>query len=98
MGNSLFIFNKQKEKTMALLKEDGSLDIEWINKLPLEEKKHEMSKLTKEQIKEYASNLPINESNNPVRVLKVNYKMEDLLGKGYTTAEQISKMIRENCK
>lgn len=83
---------------MALLKEDGSLDIEWINKLPLEEKKHEMSKLTKEQIKEYASNLPINESNNPVRVLKVNYKMEDLLAKGYTTAEQISKMIRENCK
>ena len=83
---------------MALLKEDGSLDIEWINKLPLEEKKREMSKLTKEQIKEYASNLPINESKNPVRVLKVNYKMEDLLAKGYTTAEQISKMIRENCK
>lgn len=83
---------------MALLKEDGSLDIEKINKLPYEEKKREMSKFTREQMKEYASKLPINESHNPVRVRKVNYKMEDLLARGYATAEQISNMIREKCK
>ena len=44
---------------MALLKEDGSLDVERINKLPYEEKIHEISKLTREQVEEYFSKLPI---------------------------------------
>ena len=47
---------------MALLKEDGSLDIERINKLPLEEYMEEMGTLTQEQVKEYISKLPINTS------------------------------------
>ena len=38
---------------MALLKEDGSLDIERINKLPLEEYMEEIGGLTEEQYKEY---------------------------------------------
>ena len=61
---------------MALLKEDGSLDIERINNLPLEEYMEEMGTLTQEQIKEYVSKLPINETKEPVRALKVNYPME----------------------
>ena len=40
---------------MALLKEDGSLDIERINKLSLEEYMHEMGTLTQEQVNEYVS-------------------------------------------
>ena len=43
---------------MALLKEDGSLDIERINNLPLEEYMEAMGDLTEEQIKEYNSKLP----------------------------------------
>ena len=51
---------------MALLKEDGSLDIERINNLPYEEYMEEMGTLTQEQVKEYISKLPINESVEPV--------------------------------
>ena len=36
---------------MALLKEDGSLDAERINQLPLEEYKEEIGTLTEEQYK-----------------------------------------------
>lgn len=56
------------------IKEDGSLDVEKICKLPYEEKKCEMAKLTREQMKEFVANLPINESHNPQKVIKVNYK------------------------
>lgn len=47
---------------MALLKEDGSLDIERIKQLPLDEHIQEVSHFTKEQRKEYISTIPINES------------------------------------
>lgn len=78
---------------MALLKEDGSLDVERINKLPREEKKREMAKFTREQMKEYISKLPINELHNPVKVIKVDYKMEDLLAKGWATIDDIHKIL-----
>ena len=83
---------------MALLKEDGSLDYERIRQLPLEEKHREMAKFTREQMKEYLSKLPINETHCPVKVVKVDYSMKDLLARGWTTAEQLSNMIREKCK
>lgn len=47
---------------MALLKEDGSLDIERINKLPLEERMKEIGSFTREHFKEYISTIPIDES------------------------------------
>ena len=62
---------------MALLKEDGSLDIERINALPLEEYMEEMGTLTQEQVKEYLSKLPINETKEPVRAIMVDYPMEE---------------------
>ena len=74
---------------MALLKEDGSLDVERINKLPLEEKDREISKFTREQMKEYISKLPIEGTQAPVKVVKVSYKMEDLLAKGCGTLDDI---------
>lgn len=83
---------------MALLKEDGSLDVERIRKLSYEEKRREMSKFTREQMEEYFSKVPINESNKPITPVKVNYSMEDLLAKGWATSEQLSNMIREKCK
>ena len=83
---------------MALLKEDGSLDVDRIRKLPFEEKKRELSRFTREQMNEYVSKIPINESHEPVKVVEVDYKMEDLLARGYNTAEQISNIIRQHEK
>ena len=60
---------------MALLKEDGSLDVEHINKLPLEEYMDTIGDLSEEQYEEYLSKLPINESNEPIRVIKVDRPM-----------------------
>lgn len=66
---------------MALLKEDGSLDIGWINNLPFEEHIHAISHLTKEQRKEYISKLPLNESKNPYPFIQGNLREELSSGK-----------------
>lgn len=47
---------------MKFLKEDGSLNMEWINNLPLEEHLKVVANLTEKQHMEYSSKLPINES------------------------------------
>ena len=78
---------------MKYLKEDGSLDVEIIKKLPLEEKKHIMSKLTRDQLKEYISYLPINESREPITPIKVDYSIEDLLARGWGTLEDIYNIL-----
>ena len=57
---------------MALLREDGGLDVERINRLPLEEYMNEMETLTQEQVKEYISKLPVDESNEPMRAINVD--------------------------
>ena len=62
---------------MAFLKEDGSLDIERINSLPLREYMDAMGDLTQEQVQEYLSKLPINESNEPMRVTKVDWLTDE---------------------
>ena len=69
---------------MALLKEDGSLDIERINKLPIEEYMEEVSNFTNEQREEYYSKSPINESTEPVRSVTVDYTLEEDIEKNGT--------------
>lgn len=81
---------------MKYLKEDGSLDVERINKLPIDERLHEIGKFTKEQVEEYFSKAPIKESHRPITPIKVDYKMEDLLARGYATAEQILRIIDDS--
>lgn len=61
---------------MALLKKDGSLDIKWINNLPLEEHIYKVSHLTKEQRKEYISKLPLNEAKKPHTTIYGNLRKE----------------------
>ena len=80
---------------MALLKEDGSLDIERINKLPLEEHIKEMESLTEEQYKEYLSKLPINESREPMHAVVVDYTLKDELKHGAVIAEDFLNKQRE---
>jgi hypothetical protein len=83
---------------MALLKEDGSLDIEWINKLPLEEWMDVIGDMSKEQFDEYNSKTPLNESNEPIRPIIVDYTMEEDIKKNGTVIlkEKISEM-RKKC-
>ena len=57
---------------MALLKEDGSLDIERINKLPLEEHMKEIGSFTREQFKQYVSTIPLNEGKSYPRAVMVD--------------------------
>ncbi len=59
---------------MALLKEDGSLDIEWLDSLPLEEHIKVFCKLTREQVDEYWSKAP--QLDGPTKVVIVDYPME----------------------
>lgn len=61
---------------MALLKEDGSLDIERINKLSIKEYMEEIGDLTDEQYNEYLSKLPVNESNEPMQAITVDFPIE----------------------
>lgn len=76
---------------MAFLKEDGSLDIEYYNSLPLEEWMDEFASLTDEQVDEYISKLPANESKKPVRVIVVDYPMEE----DGVDAEELLKNLRK---
>ena len=64
---------------MVPLKENGELDIERINELPIEEYMDVIGGLTEEQYKEYLSNLPVNESKEPVRAIVVDYTLEEEL-------------------
>ena len=79
---------------MALLKEDGSMDVERINSLPLEEYMEEMGTLTQEQVKEYISKLPVNESAESVRAVEVDYTLEDELDRGGVLAENVINKLR----
>ena len=84
---------------MALLKEDGSLDIERINSLPLEEYMEAMGDLTEEQIKEYNSKLPLNESNEPMRATEVDYSFDDAIQSGrMVNAEVFINNLKRRCK
>ncbi len=48
------------------IEEDGSLDIEGMKKLSLEERIHIIAHFTKEEREEYISKLPLNESKKNV--------------------------------
>lgn len=62
---------------MALLKEDGTLDIERINQLPIEDYMKEVGNFTNEQRKEYYSKSPKNEPKEPVHPVNVDYTLEE---------------------
>lgn len=80
---------------MVFLKEDGSLDIERINKLPLEEYMDMMGDLTQEQISEYVTKLPINESKEPMKAVIVDYTLEEEIERGGIIAEDLINNLRK---
>lgn len=62
---------------MALLKEDGSLDVERINRLPIMEFMDEMGNLTSEQVEEYLSKSPLNEAKQQIQPIKANFSIRE---------------------
>jgi len=81
---------------MALLKEDGSLDIERINNLPLEEYMDEMGSLTQEQIEEYLDKLPTSETKGPVVPIMANETIEEFMARtGAVDADKFLAEMRE---
>ena len=79
---------------MAYLKEDGSLDIERINSLPLREFMEAIGDLTQEQYKDYISKLPINEAMEPVRAITVDWSTEEELERGAITHEELMNILK----
>ena len=77
---------------MALLKENGSLDIERINNLPFEEHITEIAHFTKAQRKEYISKLPLNESRKSYPSIYGSIKDELSSGKIVDAFEVIGKL------
>lgn len=83
-------------KGRKILKEDGSLNVELINKLPIEEYMETMGDLTQEQIKEYLCKTPINESKESMRAIQVDYTIEEEIAlKGSVFIEDFINKERE---
>ena len=81
---------------MVFLKEDGSLDNERINKLPIEEFANKIELMTEEEYKAFVSKQMINESQEPVRMVKVNYTLEDdIKSNGMVIAEDFINKMRK---
>lgn len=82
---------------MALLKEDGSLDVERINQLPIDEYIDEIGNLTNEQFEEYTSKRPINESKETTQAIFVDYTLdEDIERNGLVEVDEFLDRIMDN--
>ena len=81
---------------MALLKEDGSLDIERIKQLPLAEYKKQIGSLTREQYKEYLASLPLNEGRENTKAVMNSRTIEEALADGYVNAPERINNIGKN--
>ncbi len=79
---------------MVFLKKDGSLDIERINNLPIEEYWDMMGQLTEKQVVEYNSKLPLNESKEPMKVVSVNKSIEEY----GVDADEILNNLKKMCR
>jgi len=75
--DKVFIIKQVKELIMALLKEDGSLDIERTRQLPIAELVREYGNLNEEQITEYWSKIPLNESQDINRLADIDAFVEN---------------------
>ena len=80
---------------MVFLKEDGSLDIERINNLPIDEFADMMGDLTQVQMNEYVSKLTINESYGPTRPIVVDYTLEEELERGGVIVDDLLNNLRK---
>lgn len=81
---------------MVFLKEDENLDVERINNLPIEEFTNKIELMTEEEYKSFVSKQMINESQELVRMVKVNYTLkEDIESNGMVIAEDFINKMKE---
>lgn len=80
---------------MIPLKEDGSLDIERINNLPIDEYINVIENLTDSQQEYYNSQLPINEGKQNTKAVFVDHTLEDEFKQG---AVNIHEYLKEKRK
>ena len=81
---------------MVFLKEDGSLDIERLNALPIEEHMKMVRELTDEQWHFYVSAFSVNEEHQPAKAIIVDYSMEDEIKRGTgVVADEFLKKLRD---
>lgn len=62
---------------MVFLKEDGSLDLERIDQLPVEKFMDMLGEFTSNQMEEYLSKLPVVDANKCPRFILVDYGRDD---------------------
>lgn len=62
---------------MVFLKEDGSLDIDHINQLPVEKHMDMLGEFTSKQMEEYLSKLPVFDESQCPRAIIVDYGRDD---------------------
>ena len=67
---------------MVFLKEDGSLDIERMNALPIEEHMKMVGELSDEQLDQYESTFPENDGTQHTIPIIVDYTLEDEIKRG----------------
>ena len=80
---------------MTLLKEDGSLDIERINKLPIIEWMNLMGELTDEQYEEYTKS-PLYESRDHLNYVEEDLTWEKMERAGFIgVSEALNKLKKE---
>ena len=63
---------------MEFFKENGELDVERINNLPLMEYMEVIGNLTDDQFNEYLSKSPVDESKGPVRAIDVDLPIDEI--------------------
>ena len=84
---------------MQYLKEDGSLDISKLNKLPIEEFTNVFPTLTQEQKEEYWSKSPLNEGKMGTQPVYVDYTLEeDIERNGTVLADDLIYNLRNRRK
>ena len=67
---------------MVFLKDDGSLDIERLNALPIEEHMKMVGELSDEQLDQYKSTFPENDGTHHTIPIIVDYTLEDEIKRG----------------
>lgn len=80
---------------MVYLKDDGSLDVERINNLPIDEYINVIEDLTESQREYYNSKLPVNDGNQHTKAVFVDNTMEDEIKRGAVEAESFLKGLRD---
>ena len=91
----LLEFEDTPDKTVVPLKEDGSLDVEQINRLPLYEFTEVIGCLSGSQRKYYYSNMPILEGKQHTKAVKF-FSYDEIIKKGgIDISDYLSKKIKE---